>query len=214
MDLSDQREQYAKEILRKVTLDENPFEQFADWFQTARESGLPEPNAFSLATADADGAPSVRTVLLKYFDQDGFVFFTNYGSHKAGDIDQNPQVAMCFPWITLERQVIIRGTASKVPAATSLKYFLKRPRNSQLGAWVSDQSQIISSRKILETKLEEIKKKFADRDMTLPPAWGGYRIKPNSFEFWQGGADRLHDRFLYERESSDSKSWSLERLAP
>ncbi|MEM8953070.1 MAG: pyridoxamine 5'-phosphate oxidase [Verrucomicrobiota bacterium] len=214
MDLSNQREQYSKEILRKVTLDENPFEQFAHWFETARNSEIPEPNAFSLATASANAAPSVRTVLLKYFDESGFVFFTNYQSHKALDIDENPQVAMCFPWIALERQIIIRGSAAKIPVATSLKYFLSRPRNSQLGAWVSDQSQIISSRKILEMKLHEIKKRFADRDITLPPTWGGYRIKPSAFEFWQGGADRLHDRFLYTQREEGSNTWSIERLSP
>jgi pyridoxamine 5'-phosphate oxidase len=213
MDLSGVREQYKKSILRKVTLEESPFEQFALWFKEARDVSIPEPNAFSLATATADAAPSLRTVLLKYFDTKGFVFFTNYESNKAREIAENPRVAMLFPWIALERQVIIKGTATRVSAATSLKYFLKRPKNSQLGAWVSDQSSVISSRKILEMKLAEMKEKFAGGDISLPPFWGGFHIEPQSFEFWQGGSDRLHDRLLYSRDDA-GKPWNLERLAP
>jgi pyridoxamine 5'-phosphate oxidase len=213
MDLSDHREHYSKPILRKITLHEDPVEQFALWFQEARDADIPEPNAFSLATASTQAAPSLRTVLLKYFDAQGFVFFTNFESTKAREIDGNPHVAMLFPWVALERQVIVKGTATKVSAATSLKYFLKRPRNSQLGAWVSDQSRVISSRKVLETKLAEFKQKFAEGDISLPPAWGGFRIQPQSIEFWQGGADRLHDRFLYSRDDTQN-NWSLERLAP
>ena len=154
----------------------------------------------------------LRTVLLKLFDENGFVFFTNYKSRKADQIAENPNVATLFNWVALERQVSIIGVAEKIDTSESLKYFLSRPRGSQLGAWVSDQKSVLSSRKILEMKLDEIKRKFAKGKIPLPDFWGGYRIKPDSFEFWQGRPNRLHDRFLYSK--SDNESWCIERLAP
>lgn len=174
MDLSNFREEYLKGQLHRKDLAENPFEQFQTWFEQALKADIPEPNAFSLATADAQGRPSLRTVLLKYFDQTGFVFFTNYGSHKARDIEDNPQVCMMLPWVMLERQIIIYGKAVKVSRAESLKYFLTRPKESQLGAWVSHQSSIISGRKLLEMKLMELKNKFSKGEIPLPSFWGGY----------------------------------------
>ena len=166
----------------------------------------------SLATADADGVVGIRTVLLKIYDHNGFVFFTNYSSSKARDIEQNPQVALLFPWLELDRQVKITGTASRIPTSESLKYFVTRPRGSQLGAWVSQQSSVISSRSLLMSKLEEIKQRFADGEISLPEFWGGYRVVPKTIEFWQGQPDRLHDRFLYSRD--ESNNWNIERLAP
>jgi pyridoxamine 5'-phosphate oxidase len=186
-------------------------DQFRLWFDDARGVGLLEPNAMSLATAGRDGQPSVRTVLVKYFDADGFVFFTNLESAKAIQIAENPRVALLFYWQTLERQVIIRGDAAPVSRSEALAYFLKRPHGSQLGAWVSDQSRAITSRKILEMKLQEIKRKFAEGKVPLPSFWGGYRVQPREMEFWQGRPNRLHDRFLYVREGAD---WAVERLAP
>lgn len=212
MDLSDMRTDYQPEELRRASLDDNPFEQFTRWFEEATASPQVEPNAFSLATTSAGGSPSLRTVLLKYFDTAGFVFFTNYESAKAKDIAQNPQVCMLFPWLTLSRQVVIKGNAEKISAKDSLKYFIRRPRESQLGAWISQQSRVISSRSILESKLEEIRQRFGRGDVSLPPFWGGFRVVPNSFEFWQGGPNRIHDRFLYSLEGDES--WNIQRLAP
>ena len=166
-----------------------------------------------LATAGADGAPTTRLVLLKAFDATGFVFFTNYESDKARQIAENSRVALQFPWHALQRQVNITGTARKVGKAVSLKYFLSRPRGSQLGAWISDQSTVISSRKLLEMKFEEMKRKFSAGKVPLPDHWGGYVVIPDRIEFWQGRESRLHDRFRYRREDPDS-AWILERLAP
>jgi pyridoxamine 5'-phosphate oxidase len=154
----------------------------------------------------------LRTVLLKYFDHRGFVFFTNYESRKARQIAENPNVSLLFPWITLERQVVVQGRAEKIPTAESLKYFTSRPRESQLGAWVSNQSSVISSRKLLLGKLAEIREKFSHGEIPLPSFWGGFRVVPESIEFWQGGSARLHDRFLYRRGEADG--WSIERLSP
>ncbi|MDO4410392.1 MAG: pyridoxamine 5'-phosphate oxidase [Akkermansia sp.] len=212
MDLSNFREEYLKGQLHRKDLAANPFEQFKAWFDQALKAEIPEPNAFSLATADANGRPSLRTVLLKYFDESGFVFFTNYGSHKAQDIEANPQVCMMLPWVLLERQIIIYGRAEKVTRTESLKYFLSRPRESQLGAWVSQQSSVISGRKLLEMKLMELKNKFSHGEVPLPSFWGGFRIVPTAFEFWQGGPGRVHDRFMYTLQ--EDNSWSIERLQP
>ena len=212
MDLSNFREEYLKGQLHRKDLAENHFEQFQTWFEQALKADIPEPNAFSLATADDQGRPSLRTVLLKYFDRTGFVFFTNYGSHKARDIEENPQVCMMLPWVMLERQIIIYGKAVKVSRAESLKYFLTRPKESQLGAWVSHQSSVISGRKLLEMKLMELKNKFSKGEIPLPSFWGGYRILPDTFEFWQGGPGRVHDRFMYKLQ--ENGSWTIERLQP
>lgn len=212
MDISDMRTEYEPEELRRSSLADDPFRQFTAWFEEANEAKVIEPNAFSLATANANGAPALRTVLLKYYDTNGFVFFTNYESAKARDITENSAVCMLFPWLALHRQVIIKGTAAKISSTDSLKYFLKRPRDSQLGAWISQQSSVISSRSVLESKLAEIKNRFSRGDISLPPFWGGFQIRPASFEFWQGGRSRIHDRFFYERAEDDA--WTIERLSP
>ena len=211
MDLASMRDEYTKSGLQKDELAPNPINQFELWFKQALEAELFEPNAMSLATVSPGGAPSQRTVLLKYFDERGLVFFTNYESHKAKDIANNPQVSLLFTWLPLERQVRIQGTASKISSAESLKYFMSRPRGSQLGAWVSQQSSIISSRQLLLTKFDELKRKFMNQEVPLPSFWGGFRIQPSYFEFWQGRQHRLHDRFAYKLHE---EKWSIEQLAP
>ena len=211
MDLAGFRKEYSDRGLRREHLAPDPVAQFSEWFGHATELHVHEPNAMTLATVDADGMPFQRTVLLKYFDHDGFVFFTNYGSRKAAQIAGNPRVSLLFPWITLERQVIIQGRAEKTSAAESLRYFASRPRESQIGAWVSNQSEVISSRKFLMQKLAEIRDKFQHGEIPLPSFWGGYRVVPETIEFWQGGPARIHDRFLYRRRQDD---WTIERLSP
>jgi len=211
MDLTFIRQGYEDVGLTREQLNSDPCLQFEAWFKEADEVE-PIPNAMSLATVCQSGEPMVRTVLLKLFDENGFVFFTNYKSRKADQITDNPNIAMLFNWVALERQVSINGVAEKVDTSESLKYFLSRPRGSQLGSWVSDQRSALTSRKILEMKLQELKIKFAKRKIPLPDFWGGYRIKPKRFEFWQGRPNRLHDRFLYSKK--DNESWEIERLAP
>ncbi len=211
MDISHLRENYTQAGLDLDSLDPDPFQQFDLWFQQAVEAQLTEPNAMSLATTSKEGLPSLRTVLLKYVSPGGFVFFTNYSSRKARDIADNPNVAIMFPWVSLERQVTVRGRAEKISKTDSLKYFTSRPHGSQLGAWVSQQSSVITGRKVLEMKLEEMKRKFKEGKVPLPDFWGGYRIIPDTIEFWQGRPNRLHDRFLYTRTASN---WTIERLSP
>lgn len=211
MDLSDFRKEYSAVGLHRNDLDDCPLQQFTRWLQQAIELQVHEPNAMTLATVDERGMPLQRTVLLKYFDPEGFVFFTNYESRKARQIEQNPQVCLLFPWITLERQVIIQGRAEKISTTESLKYFTSRPRESQLGAWVSQQSSVISSRKLLMQKLHEIGEKFKHGEIPLPSFWGGFRVVPETIEFWQGGPARIHDRFLYTK---GEENWSIERLSP
>ena len=213
MDISDFRQEYTQAGLTREQLHPDPFEQFELWFQQACAANLPEPNAMCLATVDATGEPSQRMVLLKYFDRQGFVFFTNYESNKAQQIEANCYVSLLFFWLALERQVQISGRAVKIPTAESFKYFATRPRGSQIGAWCSQQSSIISSRQMLEMKFDEIKRKFQNQEIPLPSVWGGYRVVPNSFEFWQGRPNRLHDRFLYSRMDIESP-WEIQRLAP
>jgi pyridoxamine 5'-phosphate oxidase len=212
MNIADFRKEYTRSGITKDSLDPDPLKQFEIWFKQACEAELVEPNAMSLTTVSASGQPSIRTVLLKGYDQDGFVFYTNYGSRKAKEIAENPKVAILFPWLALERQVIIQGTVEKVSTALSLKYFLSRPRGSQLGAWVSNQSGIISSRKVLEAALYQLKEKFGDGQIPLPDFWGGYRIIPSTIEFWQGRENRLHDRLSYEKSSDGT--WTLSRKSP
>ena len=171
-----------------------------------------DPNAAALATVDEHDRPTNRTVLLKYFDEDGFVFFTNFESTKARHIVANPNVALLFFWSEAARQVRISGTGTRVPASETLKYFVSRPRGSQIGAWVSAQSSVISSRLLLETEFQKLKDKFRNKEVPLPSFWGGYRVKPLEFEFWQGRRNRLHDRFQFTKQ--DDGSWEIERLAP
>jgi pyridoxamine 5'-phosphate oxidase len=211
MDIGDLRNEYSGEPFRRTDLDPDPVKQFGRWFGQAREVAQPEVNACALATVGLDGRPSARTVLLKYFDADGFVFFTNLESRKAREIAENSSVAMLFFWQTLERQASVRGTAERISAAEAMRYFARRPRNSQLGAWVSEQSAVITSRSVLEMKLDELKRKFAAGEVPLPSFWGGYRVRPAEIEFWQGRASRLHDRFRYRRVDD---AWLIERLAP
>ena len=205
------RREYGRGPLELADLDEDAIVQFQEWFGEACERILVEPNAMALATVDADGAPAVRTVLLKFFDREGFVFFTNLESRKANHIAGNKRVALLFWWPELERQVEINGVAERISSAEAAKYFVTRPRGSQIGAWVSHQSQVLTSRKALEMKLGEMKRKFANREVPLPSFWGGYRVVPRSIEFWQGQPNRLHDRFQYLREG---EGWRVVRLAP
>jgi pyridoxamine 5'-phosphate oxidase len=205
------RKEYTQAGLHRKDLKQNPFEQFDTWFQQALDAKLLEPNAFDLATVSEDLQPRNRVVLLKYYDKEGFVFFTNYESRKGRDMEFNPKVAMLFPWLDLERQVKIEGTVKKLDKKDSLKYFLSRPKGSQLGAWVSKQSSVISTRKLLEQKMQEVKQRFKEGKVPIPDFWGGYKIIPTRFEFWQGRQNRLHDRFEY---SLDANGWKIERLSP
>ena len=206
------RRNYAARSLDLPDLDVNPFAQFDHWMREAIETQVIEPNAMTLATADGTGRPAVRTVLLKGFDERGFVFYSNYESAKARDLAANSKVALLFPWLALERQVSAMGSAQKISAAESLKYFLSRPRESQIGAWASRQSEVISTRSLLETKFAEMKARFANGGIPLPDQWGGYRVTPQSFEFWQGRPNRLHDRFKYTLQ--EDGSWAIARLMP
>ncbi len=205
------RQGYKDVGLDRDQLNSDPFCQFETWFDEAN-GAEPIPNAMSLATVCQSGSPSLRTVLLKIFDKKGFVFFTNYKSRKAIHISQNKNVSILFNWIALERQVSIKGLAEKIDTSESMKYFLSRPRGSQLGAWVSNQSSVLSSREELQIKLENLKSKFSKKTIPFPNFWGGYRIKPESFEFWQGRPNRLHDRFLYSKINKNS--WEIKRLSP
>lgn len=211
MELEHIRREYLRDGLDRDKLDDNPLRQFEVWMDQAIKSDIPDPTAMTLATVDASGQPSQRIVLLKHLDDQGFVFFTNYGSVKAKDIAQNPKVSLHFPWHMMERQVKVLGTAEKISTAQSLAYFLSRPRESQIAAWASDQSHTINSRVFLLNQFENMRQKFRHGDIPLPDFWGGFRVVPHCFEFWQGGANRLHDRFQY-RLNKDS--WAVERLAP
>jgi pyridoxamine 5'-phosphate oxidase len=211
MDITHLREDYRREALNRETLRNDPMDQFRFWFEQATEAELKEPNAMVLATVDADGQPYTRTVLLKKLDKEGLVFFTNYESRKAKHLAENAKVSATFLWLDLERQITVTGIAEKISATDSLAYFITRPLGSRLGAWSSQQSSIIKSRSLLEGKLEEMKQKFADGKIPLPSFWGGYRIQPTSWEFWQGRQNRMHDRFIYHEGSS---GWEIKRLQP
>ncbi|MEE8388873.1 MAG: pyridoxamine 5'-phosphate oxidase [Acidiferrobacterales bacterium] len=213
MNINELREQYGQKGLSLSDLDPNPLHQFDAWYRQAVESGIFEPSAMSLATVDSKGQPGLRTVLLKIFDEKGFVFYTNYGSRKARQIATNPKVSLLFAWVPLGRQVKITGTAKKVSSAESLKYFITRSRGSQIGAWASAQSELVNSRSMLESSFEQMKQKFAKGEIPLPDFWGGYRVVPDTIEFWQGRDNRLHDRFVYSRTSADD-NWQIARLAP
>lgn len=212
MSLSDLRREYTLAGLKESDLDPNPFKQFDIWFQQALAAGLPEPNAMTLATATLDGKPSARIVLLKGFDEGGFVFFTNYESQKGRELLANPRAALVCYWIELERQVRISGGVSRVSAEESEEYFQSRPLGSQLGAWASQQSEVVGERKILEDKLEQLTREYQTKPVPVPPHWGGYRVAPETLEFWQGRPNRLHDRLRYTRQSGSQ--WLIERLSP
>lgn len=211
MNIGALRNEYTKAVLEINSVDHSPFRQFKKWFNEAIAAELLEPSAMILSTVDQNHCPSQRTVLLKAFDKNGFVFFTNYSSKKALQIQNNANVSIHFPWYGLERQVMISGQAKKISTKKSIEYFMSRPFNSQLSAWVSHQSKVISSRSILEIKFAEMKKKFQEGKVPLPDFWGGFLIKPSSFEFWQGRANRLHDRIYYEYVD---ENWEISRLSP
>jgi len=198
--------------LSRKELDTDPFLQFQNWYQQTLATDIPEPTAMCLATVDDKGQPWQRMVLLKLYDENGFDFFTNYSSRKAQHISVNAHVSLLFPWHALGRQVKITGMAEKISTTESIKYFATRARGSQLGAWASPQSQVITNRATLETALEQMKDKFLEGEIPLPDFWGGYRVKPDTFEFWQARESRLHDRFMYTKQHEGS--WQIERLAP
>ena len=210
VDLTNLRKEFRQNGLNKSELDDNPFNQFSVWFSQAIKVAIIEPSAMSLATAD-ENEIGIRTVLLKHFDDKGFVFFTNYGSKKSKQIEVKPQAALLFPWIELERQVKIVGSVEKITTIDSIKYFASRPKDSQLGAWASQQSTTISSRSLLVSQFESMKNKFSKGEVPLPDFWGGYRVIPESIEFWQGRESRLHDRFIYQ---GSGNSWNISRLSP
>ncbi|MEH2171124.1 MAG: pyridoxamine 5'-phosphate oxidase [Nostoc sp.] len=210
--VADLRKNYTLEGLSELEVELNPFIQFQKWFDRALAAQLPEPNAMTIATATPDGKPSARMVLLKDFDQRGFTFFTNYNSHKGQELAENPQAALVFWWAELERQVRISGYVEKVSETESDQYFHSRPTNSRLGAWVSNQSEVIESREVLERRLQEFQSKYENQEILRPPHWGGLRVIPTEIEFWQGRPSRLHDRLLYSR--LDNSTWNIERLSP
>ncbi|MFY0594541.1 MAG: pyridoxamine 5'-phosphate oxidase [Roseivirga sp.] len=210
--IADLRKEYTQASLDIESVDNNPMIQFEKWFKEAQNGELLEPNAMVLSTSDTTGQPFQRTVLMKALSAEGIVFYTNYGSRKAKQIEENNKVSVIFPWYAMERQVSIQGLVTKVSTKESLKYFSSRPHGSQLGAWVSEQSKVISSRSILEMKLAEMKRKFKEGKVPLPDFWGGYRIEPISIEFWQGRQSRLHDRLIYTKNDADD--WTIDRLAP
>ncbi|MGF1759367.1 pyridoxamine 5'-phosphate oxidase [Photobacterium sagamiensis] len=211
MELSDIRREYTKGGLRRHDLPDEPLPLFAKWLKQAIAAKITDPTAMTVATVDENGQPFQRIVLLKHFDHDGFVFYTNLGSRKALQLSHNAKISLHFPWHGIERQVHVTGEAEKLSTLEVMKYFSSRPKESQIAAWASKQSNRISARQALEGKFMELKQKFAKGDVPFPTFWGGYRVKINSIEFWQGGEHRLHDRFLYSKDASE---WTIERLAP
>jgi pyridoxamine 5'-phosphate oxidase len=209
--LADLRKEYSLAGLTEADLARDPLRQFEKWFQEAEAAKITEPNAMTLCTATKDGRPSARTVLLKGFDGRGFVFFSNYESRKGRELHDNPHASLVFPWVALERQVLVEGKVTRVAREESAAYFHSRPRASQLAAWISQQSSIISGRSVLEEGMKALDQKYAGADVPLPPHWGGWRLHPETVEFWQGRRSRLHDRLRYRRERD---GWAIERLAP
>ncbi|MBE9011448.1 pyridoxamine 5'-phosphate oxidase [Pseudanabaenaceae cyanobacterium LEGE 13415] len=209
--IADLRQDYTKETLNESDVDPNPFVQFRRWFDQAVNAELPEPNAMTLATASRDGIPAARIVLLKAVDDRGFTFFTNYNSAKGKELEANPQAALVFLWTELERQVRIVGSVEKITSEESDGYFFSRPHNSRLGAWASDQSEVIPNRDVLEEKLATLKTEYENQEVPRPPHWGGYRVIPREIEFWQGRSSRLHDRLRYQHQNG---TWVIDRLSP
>ena len=205
------RKEYTRAGLQESDIHRDPIEQFRRWFEEVQAADLHEPNAMTVATATADGKPSARTVLLKGFDERGFVFYTNYEGSKARDLLENPRCALLFYWGELERQVRVEGRVDRTLEEESDAYFAGRSRGSQLGAWASEQSRPVTGRAALEERLREVECQFEGSEVPRPPFWGGYRVEPESFEFWQGRENRLHDRLVYRRENG---KWGIERLQP
>lgn len=210
------RSPYAGDPLTEDVVSPDPFAQFAAWLDDAARAGLPEANAMILATSGADGWPDARTVLLKGYGHDGFVFYTNYTSHKGRELTENPRAALVFPWHAVRRQIRVRGTVERLDAEASAEYFHSRPYGSQLGAWASErQSAVISGRGVLRERFAELSRRWPEgTTVPLPEFWGGYRVRPSEIEFWQGGADRLHDRLRFRRDTTAGAEWTMERLAP
>ncbi len=211
MEFKDLRRDYKFSQLRRHQLADSPFRQFLDWFADTRQANIIEANAMALATVTPEGKPSCRTVLMKEFDEQGLVFFTNYHSRKSCHLAATPYAAVTFLWKELERQVNIEGEVTKISREEAKKYFAARPRGSQLSALASPQSTVIASRQVLEEAYAALEKKYTDQEIPLPPSWGGFRLHPRRFEFWQGRKDRLHDRFCYTLQGA---AWQLDRLAP
>ncbi|AXW87758.1 pyridoxamine 5'-phosphate oxidase [Lonsdalea britannica] len=210
-DIADLRREYTQGGLHRRDLTEDPLDMFERWLKQACDARLSDPTAMCVATVDETGQPYQRIVLLKHFDRQGMVFYTNLGSRKAQQLANNARISLLFPWQMLDRQVAVIGHAEKLPTLDVFKYFNSRPKDSQIGAWVSRQSSRISARGILESKFLELKQKFQHGEVPLPSFWGGYRVHIDSMEFWQGGTHRLHDRFLYQRQEN---GWQIDRLAP
>ena len=211
--LADLRKDYSLAGLLEKDLAKDPFRQFEKWFQEAEAAKLIEPNAMTLATTGADGRPSARVVLLKGMDGRGFVFYTNYESRKGRELTNIPRATLVFPWLALERQVVVEGGVTRVTREESEAYFHSRPRANQLGAWVSQQSSVVAGRAVLEDSLKALEQKYAGKEVPLPPHWGGFRVAPETVEFWQGRRSRLHDRLRYRRDPKTNE-WLVERLAP
>ncbi|SNT28501.1 Pyridoxamine 5'-phosphate oxidase [Ekhidna lutea] len=211
-DIASLRNEYSKEELDEQSIEVNPFNQFDKWFTEAVASEILEPNAMVVSTVSKKGVPSQRTVLLKDADKEGYTFYTNYDSKKGQELEHNANISLLFPWYELERQVIITGKAQKVLKEKSVKYFHSRPRESQLGAWASNQSSEITDRSVLEEKLKMLEERFLNKEIPLPENWGGYLVIPETFEFWQGRKSRLHDRIFYQDEMEGT--WKISRLSP
>lgn len=214
-DVADSRREYTRGGLRRADLTSEPLPLFELWLKQACEAKLADPTAMVVATVDENGQPFQRIVLLKHYDEKGLVFYTNLGSRKAQQLAHNSRISLLFPWHMLDRQVIVLGKAERLSTLEVMKYFTSRPKDSQIGAWVSQQSSRISARGVLESKFLELKQKFSQGEVPLPSFWGGFRVKVDSMEFWQGGEHRLHDRFIYQHDTDESETgWKIDRLAP